>query len=81
MMYQFKPSTPRKTRNTPSCTSMYPSSMTISKSKDYAKICEYSLLFDYIFSATDGFVHNTAIKKVKLVRLFILSFVLQNKHG
>ena len=36
---------------------------------------------DYIFSATDVFIHNTAMKKVKLIRLFILSLVLQNKHG
>ena len=35
----------------------------------------------YIFSATDVFIHNTPMKKVKLIQLFILSFVLQNKHG
>ena len=34
----------------------------------------------YIFCATDVFIRNTAMKKVKLIRLFILSFVLQNKH-
>ena len=36
---------------------------------------------DYIFCATDVFILNTAMKKVKLIRFFILSFVLQNKQG
>ena len=35
----------------------------------------------YFLCYTDVFIHNTAMKKVKLIRLFVLSFVLLNKHG
>ena len=33
------------------------------------------------FLCSDVFILNTAMKKVKLIRFFILSFVLQNKQG